>query len=216
MNQEILQIIKNEQIVQNGKFIPSEEYLSKLEKNAELLAHNSPEGLMGFAYFYCNSEKKDFSYITLIATSEAARGKGFGQSLVYQVLEITKQRGFDECRLEVRKENLSAFNLYEKLGFKKIEDREEKILMSKKVSNNPPMKNKYIVKLKDDHKLTIQEAEIVRGLELSTPEVRWPLKGALSNIEVYFYGEKDKCESFINSLNNEHLRARFEILHISE
>ena len=216
MNQEILQIIKNEQIVQNGKFIPSEEYLSNLEKNAELLTHNSPEGLMGFAYFYCNSEKRDFSYITLIATSEAARGKGFGQSLVYQVLEITRRRGFSECRLEVRKENLSAFNLYEKLGFKKIEDREEKILMSKKVSNNPPMKNKYIVKLKDNHKLTAQETDTVRDLELSTSEVRWPLTGSLSDVEVYFYGEKEKCESFINSIENEELRKQFEILYVSE
>src|SRR5690606_1922294 len=127
---DVLEIINVEQELQNGQFYPDQEYLDKISQRAELIIHRMAEKTLGFVFFYCNSESKDFSYITLIATSNAARGQGIGYSLVNQVLFLSKQRGYRACRLEVRKSNKSALAFYERMGFQIIEDRSEKFLMS--------------------------------------------------------------------------------------
>lgn len=127
---DVLEIIASEQELQCGQYYPSQEYLDKIYKRAELIIHRMAEKTLGFVFFYCNSESKDFSYITLIATSNTARGQGVGCSLVNQVLFLSKKRGFRSCRLEVRKANKSALAFYERMGFKIIEERSNKYLMS--------------------------------------------------------------------------------------
>ncbi|MFM1712041.1 GNAT family N-acetyltransferase [Aeromonas salmonicida] len=127
---DVLEIIEAEQELQNGQFYPDQEYLDKISQRAELITHRVAGKTLGFVFFYCNTESKDFSYITLIATSNAARGQGIGCSLVNQVLFLSKQRGFRVCRLEVRKANKSALAFYERMGFQIIEDRSNKFLMS--------------------------------------------------------------------------------------
>lgn len=126
----VLKLIQLEQVNQNGKFVPDDEqYFQKLERHAELLTHQSQGDMLGYVFFYCNNEKKSFSYITLIGTSQAARGKGIGLGLLQSVLTISKTRGFRSCRLEVRKENTTALRFYTHAGFLPIEDRGEKLLM---------------------------------------------------------------------------------------
>lgn len=203
ISQSVLNIIKKEQEAQNNNFIPNFDYLKKLSEQAELIVHQNGNSVLGFVYFYCNSEKKDFSYITLIGTSSEARGQGIAYGLVNQVFFITQQRGFKECRLEVRKENINAFNLYKKTGFEVIEDRGDKYLMSKSF--------RYAVKLKDDHKFNAIEVEVVRDLELPTPEERWPLVGENSNVEVYCLGTKKECEVFLAKIENDYIREQFEM-----
>lgn len=127
---DVLEIINVEQELQNGKFYPDQEYLDKISQRAELVIHRADGNTLGFVFFYCNAESKEFSYITLIATSNAARGKGVGYSLVNQVLFLSKQRGYRACRLEVRKSNKSALAFYERIGFQIIEDRNDRFLMS--------------------------------------------------------------------------------------
>ena len=128
---EILKLIQVEQVNQDGQFIPSDsEYFEKLKNRAELIIHQSQENILGYVFFYCNDKNKKFSYITLIGTAQAARGKGVGIGLLQSVLAISKTRGFQSCRLEVRKENTTALNFYRCAGFLSIEDRGEKILMN--------------------------------------------------------------------------------------
>ena len=127
---DVLEIINAEQDLQNGQFYPDQEYLDKISQRAELVIHRAAGKTLGFVFFYCNAESKEFSYITLIATSNAARGKGIGYSLVNQVLFLSKQRGYRACRLEVRKSNKSALAFYERMGFQIIEDRNDRFLMS--------------------------------------------------------------------------------------
>jgi len=130
---DVLDIIYSEQELQHGQYYPDQEYLDKVFQRAELIVHRVAEKTLGFVFFYCNSKSKDFSYITLIATSNAARGQGIGYSLVNQVLFLSKLRGFRACRLEVRKANMSALAFYERMGFQIIEERSNKLLMSKTV-----------------------------------------------------------------------------------
>lgn len=127
---DVLEIINAEQELQNGQFYPDQKYLGRIFQRAELLIHQAAGKTLGFVFFYCNSESKDFSYITLISTSNAARGQGVGYSLVNQVLFLSKQRGYTACRLEVRKSNKSALAFYERMGFQIIEDRNDRFLMS--------------------------------------------------------------------------------------
>lgn len=129
---ELLRIIEAEQERQKGNFLPADHaaYFAKLEKYAELVIHYGQEHELGFVFFYCNDPYKKNAYITLIAVTPEARGKGIGFALISYVLNVAKARGFSFCQLEVRKDNLKAINLYKKLGFLPIEDRGEKVLMS--------------------------------------------------------------------------------------
>lgn len=127
----VLKLIECEQILQSGLFVPiNAGYLEKLAKHAELITHQDGPEVLGYIFFYCNAPDKRQSYITLLGTSPRARGRGIGYSLVHQVLFISRQRGFNECLLEVRKSNISALEFYKRIGFKIFEDRIDKFLMS--------------------------------------------------------------------------------------
>lgn len=132
ISNSIISLIKIEQTNQHGKFVPQDDgYLEKLDQHAELITHQAQGTVLGYVFFYCNDPNKQFSYITLIGTSQDARGKGVGFGLLQSVLAITKARGFHCCKLEVRKENTTALNFYQRAGFAQIEDREDRFLMQK-------------------------------------------------------------------------------------
>ncbi|MGH9879538.1 MAG: GNAT family N-acetyltransferase [Nitrososphaerales archaeon] len=128
--EEIIFLICEEQVRQRGNFVPNDEgYLQKLSDKAECISHYSPDGISGFVFFYCNEEEKFSSYISLLMVAHKSRKNGIGAALVRCVLTLTKQRGFNRCCLEVRKENSAAIKLYESMSFRTIEDRGEKYLM---------------------------------------------------------------------------------------
>lgn len=127
----ILKLIQDEQKRQGGLFVPDDPaYLEKLERHAELITHQGSLGVLGFVFFYCNAADKKSSYVTLIGTSIHARGKGVGYGLLQHVLHLSKHRRFACCQLEVRKNNVHAFEFYKQVGFTIEEDRGDKYLMS--------------------------------------------------------------------------------------
>lgn len=131
ISEVLLGLIQKEQESQGGFFIPDDaKYLEKLASHAELIVHHDSLGVLGYVFFYCNAADKKASYITLVGTSAHARGKGVGYGLVQHVLHTSKQRGFAQCQLEVRKANTIAFDFYLRMGFEVIEDRGDKYLMS--------------------------------------------------------------------------------------
>lgn len=127
---KILVLIQSEQVLQDGNFIPNEEYyLKKLADKAELITHEEFGKCLGFVFFYCNDLSKCSSYITLIMVAQSSRKSGIGAALVKYVLTLSALRGFKVCRLEVRKENTAAIRFYKSLGFIEIEDRSDKYLL---------------------------------------------------------------------------------------
>jgi len=127
----VLLLIKEEQLKQNGKFVPEDpSYLEKLDKFAELVTHQKNGITLGYVFFYCNAKDKINSFITLIGIAAKAQGKGFGYALLQHALLVSRLRGFSNCQLEVRKDNLLAFEFYRRAGFKIAEDRIEKYLMT--------------------------------------------------------------------------------------
>jgi ribosomal protein S18 acetylase RimI-like enzyme len=56
------------------------------------------------------------------------RGQGIGTQLLHQMLELLHQKGYAQVSLSVQKENY-ALRMYQKVGFKIMEDRGEELLM---------------------------------------------------------------------------------------
>ena len=65
----------------------------------------------------------DEGYVTNIAVTKTARGRGIGQSLVEALINLGTQKGLAFISLEVRQSNLPAVSLYTKCGFKNVGKR---------------------------------------------------------------------------------------------
>ena len=63
------------------------------------------------------------AYIDNIAVFEKYRGYGFGEYITSKLIERAKNENCEFISLEVRKSNIPAINLYEKLLFKKVGTR---------------------------------------------------------------------------------------------
>lgn len=60
--------------------------------------------------------------ILSVAVNPSFQGKGIGKKLTEIGIESLKKRGADKIRLEVRPDNKPAVAVYEKLGFKKVNE----------------------------------------------------------------------------------------------
>lgn len=60
----------------------------------------------------------DEGYVTNIAVTKSARGRGIGKSLVGALISLAKDKGLAFISLEVRESNTPAISLYTKCGFK--------------------------------------------------------------------------------------------------
>ncbi len=70
-------------------------------------------------YIICRSHENSCHVLNLcIAT--ALQGKGYGQYLLKNRLDALQATPIDSVTLEVRRSNLSAMHLYQKLGFEKV------------------------------------------------------------------------------------------------
>jgi ribosomal protein S18 acetylase RimI-like enzyme len=124
-------LIVDEQQRQAGQFISGvdlDAYLEKLGAHAEILVNSTPDRCRGFVAYYCNDTATRRAYITLVLVHPDDRGAGIGRTLVGCVLSLARQRGFLSCRLEVGRDNRFARDLYSSLGFRVIEDRDQKEL----------------------------------------------------------------------------------------
>lgn len=63
-------------------------------------------------------------YLSRIAVSDAARGKGYGRLLLDQFLAVGRERGMQRAVLEVDPHNATAVRLYEAAGFQTMGQHE--------------------------------------------------------------------------------------------
>jgi ribosomal protein S18 acetylase RimI-like enzyme len=70
----------------------------------------------------CGSAVIERGYTALlnIVVEESQRGKGYGRELCESLLSVSKQIGAHTAYLQVVQDNLTAVNLYEKLGYKTV------------------------------------------------------------------------------------------------
>ena len=77
--------------------------------------------IAGFAIARVGIERNIiFGHILTIDVAPAHRRKGIAQTILQEIEAILRERDIEECRLEVRENNLAALNLYKKLGYTKI------------------------------------------------------------------------------------------------
>ncbi len=60
----------------------------------------------------------DEGYVTNIAVTKPARGRGIGKSLVQSLISLAHEKELAFISLEVRQSNTPAISLYKKCGFK--------------------------------------------------------------------------------------------------
>lgn len=65
--------------------------------------------------------------IRLLGVAQRARGRGIGEHLTRHALTLARIRGVDQLVLNTSREMVGAWQLYEKLGFERLEEREFEI-----------------------------------------------------------------------------------------
>ena len=74
--------------------------------------------------FYTLLEKDGEAWVENLWVSPEFIGKGVGKRLFFHALELSRQRGFENLRLEA---DPNAAGFYEKMGMKKIGERRSEI-----------------------------------------------------------------------------------------
>ena len=62
----------------------------------------------------------DEGFISNVAVTSSARGKGVGSKLLEKLSDFAKEKGIKTISLEVRPSNAPAIALYEKFGYKQV------------------------------------------------------------------------------------------------
>jgi len=89
--------------------------------NAIGLAARVNSDIAGFAIARLGIGRNiSFGHILTVDIAPAYRRKGIAQKLLQEIEAIFREKGIEECRLEVREDNVAALNLYQKLGYKKV------------------------------------------------------------------------------------------------
>ncbi len=100
-------------------------------------------------YFITKKDNRIISYVAIwvlfdechiinVAVIEAYRRLGIGMAMVRHIIDKGRSLGFDYFTLEVRKSNISAQKMYEKIGFQVdgirpryyIDNKEDAVIMS--------------------------------------------------------------------------------------
>jgi len=128
--------IENTDIFRNTLFkrVNIPEYSNKLSRNAVHFCAYTRNELAGFLACYFNHPKKEFAYITTISVTAKYQSMGIAKSLMNNAIQYAKTNGFPRIRLEVRRDNLSAINMYNKMGFILQESRDEDLFLEMTVT----------------------------------------------------------------------------------
>lgn len=93
------------------------EFAIKLNEKATLCIKEKDGEIVSMVAGYTENLADNIAYISVVATLESERGKGYSKSLVKDFIEICKQKKIDAVHLYTVATNISAVNLYKKLGF---------------------------------------------------------------------------------------------------
>lgn len=135
LSQEIVELIVEEQVAQDGMFIKNISlpvYMKKLSDNSEIVAIYGENRCKGFVAFYCNNLITLQAYIPLVLVNPLDRNKGIGKAIVKSALAIMETRSFNLCQLEVNPTNIYGMAVYKSLGFYQINDSESAMMLLEK------------------------------------------------------------------------------------
>lgn len=95
-----------------------------LEKNDEIIGSFSLSNYDDPDYKNINwtSKNEKFLYLNRLVVLPFEQGKGYAKKMMQFIEEYARENKFDVIRLTVYCENIFAIGLYEKLGFKKVNE----------------------------------------------------------------------------------------------
>ena len=96
---------------------PLDDYIGKLVDRAELATWYVAGRMCGLIAFYANDPERRDAFISMVAIAPELRRMGIARALLGAVLRSLSDRGFVQCRLEVRAYNKRAIRLYRGIGF---------------------------------------------------------------------------------------------------
>ena len=106
-------------------------YVQKLESFASFIYKMQGQDLLGFIAYYHNDPSKDLAFLSMLLVDEHYQSNGIGSWLMSRCITHLDDDGFQRIQLEVLKDNDRALHLYQKFGFKILEDRERLFLMER-------------------------------------------------------------------------------------
>jgi ribosomal protein S18 acetylase RimI-like enzyme len=122
----------------DNQFVPAlstkvslEAYSKKMANNAILFEAWIDETLIGIVAIYLN--ENNHGYITNVSVYNEYCSKGIAKQIFVNLLDYTKSNNISEIKLEVSAINIAAINLYKNFGFESIEEKNNQIIMLKKV-----------------------------------------------------------------------------------
>lgn len=113
------------QPISDNSPLKNEVYRSKrartLSEKAEFITCTlQDDSLVGTIAFYMN--QCTVAFITQVIVIDQYKRQGIASNMLRLLFEEANKRGYTIIRLEVRKNNVSAISLYEKFGFKYMND----------------------------------------------------------------------------------------------
>lgn len=88
------------------------------EADVVLLAEvGEPMAVLGYV---CFLRLVDDVELLRLAVTPTARGRGIGRALVERGLDLHRPGGLVACHLEVRRDNATAIDFYQRLGFERV------------------------------------------------------------------------------------------------
>lgn len=110
-------------------------------RQSALLVAKSGLDLAGYALIFLHQGTR-LARLYSIAVSEAFRGQRIGQKLLEEAEKVAREAGRVHMRLEVRKDNIGAITLYEKMGYQQFgfyedyyEDHADALRFQKRILN---------------------------------------------------------------------------------
>lgn len=101
-----------------------DEWICKVTDNNYIIAFLSIE---------VHHEEEEYIYLDDLSVTTAYRNKGIGTSLIRRAEEYAKEIGIHRIYFHVEKGNVSAFRLYQRLGYTIKEEQKNRYLMDKEL-----------------------------------------------------------------------------------
>lgn len=110
-----------------------EDYLDRFFDEGEewICAAEAGNRMIGFLSIEVHREDREYLYLDDLSVSAGYRNRGIGTALIGRAEAYAEEIGISLIALHVEKTNAAAFRLYERLGYRVLEDQEHRLLMGK-------------------------------------------------------------------------------------
>lgn len=125
MKEKIITLLTALNLEYNNRLIQIdiEPYVNKIIEKSAIVSILDNNKLSGFISYYCNDEKKENAFLSMLCTDKEEREKGYGKSLLEFSIQDLRRKKFKKYSLEVLQENTLAKELYLKYNFRIKEAR---------------------------------------------------------------------------------------------